>query len=217
MIFCAFYEVFKVDDPKIDRKNFLKKGPILLFRAFLEGSREESIEESLNFKRDPPADDIPLLRPPGAVPEAQFLDLCEGAGACAEACPADAILLLPRKENSDLDAPIIQPSISACVICDDLSCMKACPSGALKLVPKESIRIGIAKIDLDECLAWTNMDDTCNYCVEKCPIGEMAIRIESKGESKGPVMGKECVGCGLCEYHCPSFPEAVRVFELTTG
>jgi len=206
-----------VDDPKIDRKKFFKEGPLLLFRSFLRGSREESIEESLNFKRIPPADDIPLLRPPGALPEAQFLNLCEGSGACAEACPVDAILLLPRKENLDIDAPIIRPSIAACVLCDDLSCMKACPSGALKLVHKESIRIGVAKIDPDECLAWSDMDDTCNYCVERCPIGETAIRIEVMEKSKGPVMGKECVGCGVCEYHCPSFPEAIKVFEYTAG
>jgi ferredoxin-type protein NapG len=195
------------DERRIDRKDFFKEGPLSLIRAFMDGAQEDP----LPMPRD---EDIPLLRPPGAVPEAAFLELCGGLGACADVCPANAILMLPREDETGRDSPLIQPAIAACVICEDLSCMKVCPSGALKLVERDAIRIGIAKIDHDECLAWTDMDVSCRDCVDKCPVGESAIRFETRGESHGPVMGSGCVGCGVCEFHCPSYPEAIRVFEL---
>jgi len=196
------------EDREIDRKDFFKEGPLSLIRAFMEGSREEP------HPRKPPAGDIPRLRPPGAVAEAVFLETCEGGGACAEACPAIAILLVPRKDNSGREAPMLEPSVAACVLCDDLSCMKACPSGALQLIPREAIRIGIVKIDREECFAWSGLDVFCDYCVDLCPVGESAIRMVSEGELKGPHMGEACTGCGVCEYHCPTYPAAVRVFEL---
>ena len=199
------------EDRPIDRKDFFKEGPLSLFRAFVEGAREDPPP------RMPPPEDVPTLRPPGAAPEAEFLNLCEGGGACADACPADAILMVPRNEGGGRDVPMIQPSVAACVICDELACMKACPSGALQLIPKEAFRIGVAKIDEAACFAWSGLDEFCDYCVDRCPVGESAIRMETRGETKGPVMGDGCVGCGVCEYHCPDYPAAVRVFELPAG
>jgi MauM/NapG family ferredoxin protein len=194
-------------DREIGRKDFFKEGPLSLFRAFMEGTREESLPRA-------PADDIPLLRPPGAVPGPEFLETCEGGGACADACPASAILLVPLKDNTDREAPTIEPSVAACVLCDDLSCMKACPSGALQVVPREAIRIGFVKIDRKECFAWSGLDVFCDYCVDRCPVGDSAIRMVSEGEVKGPIMDDACTGCGVCEYHCPTYPAAIRVFDL---
>ena len=197
------------EDRDIGRKDFFKEGPLSLLRAFMEGTREESIA-----RRMPPADDIPLLRPPGALPEADFLERCDGTGLCAEACPVDAILIVPLKSDPDRDTPMIEPSVAACVLCEDLACMAACPTGALKAVPREAIRIGLAKIDPEECFAWSDKDDTCDYCVDRCPVGESAIRMVSRGKNRGPAVGEGCVGCGVCEYHCPVYPAAIRVFKI---
>ena len=195
-------------DKQIDRKAFFKEGPLSFMRSFMQGMQqgETSIQRSTL--------EGPVLRPPGAALEADFLDLCTGSAQCALACPADAILMLPREDGSGLEAPRIIPVDGACVVCDDLSCMKVCPTGALTLVPREEIRVGLAKVNHETCFSWNKLDEECNYCVTRCPIGESAIRIEEREDGKGPVIGEACVGCGSCEQHCPEYPGAVRVFPI---
>jgi ferredoxin len=106
----------------MDRKTFLRKAPLVFLSAFGQGVREA--------RRPTPEVPLPLLRPPGAAPKEEFLDLCCGIGACAEVCPADAIQLRPREGDPDRLAPIIVPDEAACIVCEDLACMAACPSGA---------------------------------------------------------------------------------------
>ena len=196
------------EDSEIDRKTFFREGPLSLFRAFMEGARPEETRVSRSTL------DGPLLRPPGAAPEADFLRLCEGGAECARACPAEAILMLPREDESGLRAPRIIPADAACVVCDDLACMKTCPTGALSFVAREEIRVGLAQVNPDACFAWNGLDEECDYCAARCPIGESAIRIEAREEGRGPVIGAACVGCGSCEQHCPEYPGAVRVFPI---
>lgn len=198
-------------DKAIDRKAFFREGPLSFLRAFMEGAHQQ------RTKVVPSTLDGPLLRPPGAAPEADFLRLCGGGAECAQACPAEAILMISREDGSGFRAPRIIPADAACVVCDDLSCMKACPTGALSLVPREEIRVGLARVNHEACLAWRGLDPACNYCVTRCPIGEGAIRIEKEEGVQGPAIGEGCVGCGCCEQHCPEFPGAVRVFPVPSS
>lgn len=184
----------------IDRRTFLKEGPLALLRAVWSDGRAE--------RPAPP----PPLRPPGAAPEPEFLELCCGIGACAQACPARAIQLVPRPDDPARSAPAIVAREAACVLCEGLECMRACPSGALSPVPREEIRIGLARLDADRCLAWGGIDPGCDYCVDRCPLGPRAIRMEREGARRGPVVQEGCVGCGVCEHYCPSPPPAIRVY-----
>ena len=81
-------------DKQIDRKAFFKEGPLSFMRSFMQGMHqgETRIQRSTL--------EGPVLRPPGAAPEADFLDLCTGSAQCALACPADASLMLPREDGS---------------------------------------------------------------------------------------------------------------------
>lgn len=191
-------------DQNVGRKEFFKEGPLSLIRAFMQGAQEP------RDQNDSMAE-MALIRPPGAAPEADFLNICDGGGACAKSCPAEAILMVPRGGDSEGFAPMIHPSDAPCVVCDDLACMKACPSGALTLVPRELIQMGRAKVNFDECLAWSGLDQMCNYCVDRCPMGADALRITEKEGRRGPAVEAGCVGCGVCEYHCPVFPAAIRI------
>ncbi|MDE0333149.1 MAG: 4Fe-4S dicluster domain-containing protein [Nitrospinae bacterium] len=186
---------------EFDRRAFLRKGPFAFIQAVLTESRAGGA--------DTPR---PPLRPPGAAPEEEFLELCCGVGACAEVCPAEAIRLVPGEGDSGVLHPIIVPQEAACIVCEDLACMKACPSGALTLVSREEIRIGRAQVNPDRCLAWSGTDPGCDYCVDRCPLGKQAIRLERAGPVRGPVVDKGCVGCGVCEYFCPAQPSAIRVY-----
>ncbi len=56
----------------------------------------------------------------------------------------------------------------------------------------------------------------CDLCVRECPIGETALRLEPlpghpDGKRMTPVVGKDCVGCGVCEMICPEEPACIVV------
>ncbi len=181
-------------DRNVGRKEFFREGPLSIIRAFMQGVQEPRARDNSYLA------EAPLIRPPGAAPEVDFLNICDGGGACAKSCPADAILMVPREGDSGGFSLYLSAA-----------CMKACPSGALTLVPRELIRMGRAKLDFDECLAWSGLDEMCSYCVDRCPMGTDALRMEEKEGRRGPAVEAGCVGCGVCEYHCPVFPAAIRI------
>ncbi len=191
--------------PPHDRRRFFGAG---LSRVV--GALSYAVEKGLRIE-------LPLvrttLRPPGALPEKQFLDTCFRCGSCAEACPADAISLTQDTGSKTHGTPYVQPSVQACVICDELACMKACPSGALKLVGRLEIRMGLAHVDHETCVR--SQGENCVECIDRCPIARTAIRLNDAGriEVIDPERtGDGCTGCGLCEQVCPTAPKkAIRI------
>ncbi len=153
-----------------------------------------------------------FLRPPGAMPEWEFTDMCARCGHCVDACPADAIKMDPEKASG---APYIVARKQPCVICDDLSCMKVCPSGALKLVDSpKMIRMGTAMVDQHTCLRSDWEEDRppqdCRICIDICPLGEKAIGLDYHEQIE---VREACTGCGLCENRCPTETAAIWVEE----
>jgi ferredoxin-type protein NapG len=147
------------------------------------------------------------VRPPGALPEAAFIETCSQCGDCVRACPADAIKM---DANVAGGFPHIVPRESPCVICDDLSCMKVCPTDALVLVDAVSeIRMGLAMVDDQTCLRGPDgSGEDCQLCVQQCPVGESAIRI---GTDSLVEVRDACTGCGVCERACPTEPASIYV------
>lgn len=149
-----------------------------------------------------------LLRPPGALAEHRFLSTCRRCGSCVEACPANAIIALRSTDESLHDTPVIDPDLAACVVCTDLSCMRVCPSGALSLVASPSeIDMGLAIVDHQQCVR--SSGEECVKCVEICPLGEQAIRVDD--QARVEVIAGGCVGCGMCQLVCPTRPKAIVV------
>lgn len=148
------------------------------------------------------------LRPPGAIEEASLATVCYRCGSCVSACPADAIFPLDQTAGEAAGTPAIDPDRAACVVCDGLECTKVCPSGALTPVrdPRE-IRMGLAEVYASNCLR--DRDDDCSLCVDRCPMGNEAIRFESDGPPI--VLPSGCVGCGVCQLVCPTSPKAIVV------
>jgi len=143
---------------------------------------------------------LPLLRPPGALAEPDFLNTCSQCQACVNACPADCIKIETQPGGRGGSKPFIIAQESPCVVCSGLECMFVCPSGALVPTRLANIDMGTALWDEQSCLL-TN-GHQCDACVQACPIGEVAIRID--GQRVSVLDG--CTGCGMCEHRCPTRP-----------
>lgn len=148
------------------------------------------------------------LRPPGALPEGEFLARCTSSGQCVQACPVSAIRLDWSGHPTRNGKPVIEPELQACVLCTDLSCTKVCPTGAIQPVARDAIRIGVARWKAESCFRTSGED--CRICVDKCPVGRRAIDIPRPGADIS-VNPEACTGCGVCEMSCPAQPRAIVV------
>jgi MauM/NapG family ferredoxin protein len=187
-----------------------------------EKGRRDFFKEALNqimklvaeFIDDKIGDQLPvddpnrvILRPPGALPEPEFLETCHRCGNCVKNCPANAIFPLQSTQPDIANTPYIDPEEQPCVICDSLACMYVCPSGALQTVYAEDIKIGLAVFSAETCLRTKDVD--CTYCVDTCPIGEDAIHLTADGVVE--VIDAGCTGCGVCQYACPTSPKSIVI------
>lgn len=151
------------------------------------------------------------LRPPGALPEPEFLKACVRCGACAQTCPPDCIRYFDRGDRQD--TPYILPRKKACELC--MKCVKVCPTGALQNIPAESVKMGKAVLDKDLCLSHRGRG-VCEVCYQCCPrkgkaITQELIRLK-------PIFHEEhCTGCGMCEEGCPVRKKAVEVIPVDAG
>jgi len=99
----------------------------------------------------------PRLRPPGALPENQFLASCIKCGQCVQVCPVQAIRLADIIDGVGHGTPYLDARTQACDFsCDVLQCILACPTGSLShtISRKEEVRMGRARVVRPQaCLA----------------------------------------------------------------
>lgn len=98
----------------------------------------------------------PRLRPPGAVPEEEFLGLCIKCGQCLQVCPYDSILLEDVDGGVGVGMAYIEPRERGCYLCEAFPCILACPSEALvhDHAQIQYVHMGVAVVHSPEgCLA----------------------------------------------------------------
>jgi len=96
------------------------------------------------------------LRPPGAIPEDEFIGLCIKCGQCLQVCPYDTIKLEDIDGKVGVGMAYIEPRERGCYLCEAFPCILACPSGALDHEHDsiEFVHMGVALIhNPDACLA----------------------------------------------------------------
>jgi len=149
------------------------------------------------------------IRPPGAAREPEFLALCTRCGDCASACPVHAIRTAPPSAGLAAGTPLLEPAITACVVCVDMPCAKSCETGAL-VVPADgwaSVHMAVLELDTERCITFNG--SACGVCARACPVGERALALDDKGR---PVLKAEgCVGCGVCVTSCVTIPSSLRL------
>jgi MauM/NapG family ferredoxin protein len=161
-----------------------------------------------------------LIRPPGSVPEDEFLARCIACGACMRVCPTNGIQPSTFEDGFVRTyTPKITPRVGWCEQ-SCYACGQVCPTQAIRRLPLEEKRfakIGSAVVDRHRCLAWSQ-NRVCLVCDEVCPYNAITPRVVETGEgtSKVPIVNEElCMGCGMCEYHCPVLGRAaIEVFSI---
>ena len=71
------------------------------------------------------------------------------------------------------------------------------------------VHIGRAVVDYDLCVA-AKGEASCGACASRCPAGAISMVRKDKDDRQSPlipsVIEDRCIGCGKCEYLCPSRP-----------
>ncbi|MEN8150667.1 MAG: 4Fe-4S dicluster domain-containing protein [Planctomycetota bacterium] len=137
------------------------------------------------------------LRPPGAVPEGDFLAACVRCGRCAEVCPYRCIRLLDARDGVDAGTPVVEIRDVPCYLC--MECVDVCPSGALRPIEDRDVRMGLAVVDEKTCVSWTG-ELLCRTCYNVCPFPDEAIDLPLL---RPEVIDEGCTGCGICVHACP--------------
>lgn len=140
------------------------------------------------------------LRPPGALPEPEFLQACTRCTDCQEACPYLAIRRLGPEFGDAAGTPAIIVAETPCYLCEDTPCIAACGDEALLPTAPDRVRMGSAILHDDLC--YLSQGQPCDYCVKRCPLSDTAIAF---GDNRLPVINTDgCAGCGVCAYLCPA-------------
>ena len=155
-----------------------------------------------------------LVRPPGAVPERDFLSRCMRCGECMTACPYNALQPIWAEAGFlALFSPALTPRRGYC----DPNCTRCgdvCPTDAIRALPKAErlwAKTGTASIVREKCLAW-EFKEKCMVCDEVCPYDAVEFKDEPGNPVPVPhVIENKCSGCGYCEHHCPVQNQAAIV------
>lgn len=159
------------------------------------------------------------VRPPGSVPEPEFLQMCIRCGECFKACPNN--VLQPEAFEQGLEglwAPMVNADWAGCESSCN-ACGQVCPTGAIRALPLEEKRVarmGLAIVNDQTCLPMAGRED-CDLCVQECDAAgyhaieyiqvgtqadENGVPIEGTGMLAPVVLDEKCVGCGLCQTRC---------------
>ncbi|MDQ7784247.1 MAG: 4Fe-4S dicluster domain-containing protein [Desulfomonilaceae bacterium] len=156
-----------------------------------------------------------LIRPPGALPEPDFLATCVRCGECMKACATNTLQPIWFTAGIEgLFTPVMRPRLAACTSNCNV-CGKVCPTGAIRnlsLTEKMHAKVGTAWIVRRNCLVW-EQDKKCLVCDEVCPYNAVSFRPVPERRNAVPfVVANRCTGCGWCETKCPvEGASAIRV------
>ena len=149
------------------------------------------------------------LSPPGSLSFQHFAQHCTGCQLCVSECPND--VLLPSTDLMHLMLPTMSYERGYCRP-ECTRCSSICPAGAIKPIDKDektTIQIGHAVWIKKNCVVLTD-EVECGNCARHCPSGAIEMVPMDENDEESPMIPAineaACIGCGACEYVCPSRP-----------
>jgi polyferredoxin len=136
-----------------------------------------------------------LIRPPGALPEPEFMSRCVRCGECMRSCLTNT--LQPDWYRAGLEglwAPHMSLRDAAweepCNVCGHV-----CPTEAIRplsMKEKQHAKVGTAVILRDQCLPWSQ-NRRCLICDEQCPYNAIVFVHDADHKVPLPVVyGAKC-------------------------
>ena len=161
------------------------------------------LEDKMAPKRQTP------LTPPGSLSFEHFATHCTGCQLCVSECPNQ--VLRPSTDLMHLMLPEMSYERGYCRP-ECTRCSEVCPAGAFQHVDKpekSSIQIGHAVWIQKNCVVLTDQVE-CGNCARHCPSGAIEMVPMDANNEESPMIPAineaACIGCGACEYVCPSRP-----------
>ena len=149
------------------------------------------------------------LTPPGSLSFDHFAQRCTGCQLCVSECPNE--VLRPSSDLMHLMLPVMSYEQGHCRP-ECTRCSEVCPAGAILKVDKDeksSIQIGHAVWIKKNCVPITD-EVECGNCARHCPTGAIEMVPLDENNEESPMVPAineaACIGCGACEYVCPSRP-----------
>ena len=156
------------------------------------------------------------LTPPGSLSYQNMAKRCTGCQLCVSECPNG--VLRPTTNLEHFMMPIMSYERGYCRP-ECTRCSDVCPAGAIKPldeVEKSSIQIGHAVWIKKNCVSVTDGVE-CGNCARHCPAGAIEMVPLDENDDLSPMIPavneNACIGCGACEYVCPSRPFSAIVVE----
>jgi polyferredoxin len=149
------------------------------------------------------------ILPAGSHDFRRFAHKCTACQLCVAQCPSR--VLRPSSDLMTLMQPMMAYDHGYCRP-ECVRCSEVCPSDAIRLIDKaqkSSIQIGHAVWVRQNCIPLTD-GKACGNCARHCPAAAITMIPSVEGDDKSlqiPAVDVErCIGCGACEYLCPSRP-----------
>ena len=149
------------------------------------------------------------LTPPGSLSFDHYAQHCTGCQLCVSECPNQ--VLRPSSDLMHLMLPEMSYEHGYCRP-ECTRCSQVCPAGAIKPIDedeKTSIQIGHAVWIKKNCVVLTD-EVECGNCARHCPSGAIEMVQLDENNEESPLVPAineaACIGCGACEFVCPSRP-----------
>ena len=191
------------------RRSFLLASAMVAGAAMAQ-KKEKLMDGGLAELEDKvaPARQTPLT-PPGSLSFDHFAQRCTGCQLCVSECPNE--VLRPSSDLMHLMLPVMSYEQGHCRP-ECTRCSEVCPAGAILKVDKDeksSIQIGHAVWIKKNCVPITD-EVECGNCARHCPTGAIEMVPLDENDEASPMIPAineaACIGCGACEYVCPSRP-----------
>ena len=200
----------KADAPVDASKRSFLVASALVSTAALAQKKEKIMDGGLAEIEDKVAPERQTpLTPPGSLSFDHFAQHCTGCQLCVSECPNQ--VLRPSSDLMHLMLPVMSYEHGYCRP-ECTRCSEVCPAGAIKLIDKDektSVQIGHAVFIKKNCVAITDKVE-CGNCARHCPSGAIEMVMLDENDEESPMVPaineSACIGCGACEYVCPSRP-----------